>query len=300
MARPAHLPRTNHPIGPRRPRAALLAAACLSAVCLSAAALGGATETTTGNGTTIENATSPAPTPAAVKSRWQQITGLDAEAAEPMLCGNLFVWNSGRGIHAVRLSDGRPPWKDAPNATDSLIFPRGVSARMLRDSRAAAQTPLPAAVAGARVFAVLDGLSARDEFNADAALVCLDMSSAAEGRLAWIAPPPLVIQGDGPPQPTSFDGPPTADAQLVVCVVRSRVPSDWLYLAAFDARDGRPIWTRPLGSAIATDGIDHAARRRTARLQEDRIGVDTLAGTVATFRRDGRPMATAPPHQEKP
>jgi len=237
------------------------------------------------------------PATAAMQAHWRQVAGLEEKTAAPIRCGSLIVWNTGRGVHAVRIADGRHPWKDAPNATDSLIFPRGVSSRALLDRRAARQMPLPPFAAGARVLAVIDGLSASDD-TADtddtAALVCLDMSPAAEGRLAWIAAPPRVVHGDGPPQPTSFAGPPTADANIVVCVVRSRTPSDWLHLVAFDARDGQPIWTRPLGSAIAADGVDHAPRGRIARLQDERIIVNTQAGSVVTFDRDGRLLNTAP------
>lgn len=227
-------------------------------------------------------------------SRLRQIAGIDEATAEPILCGNLIVWNTGRGVHAVRRADGRHPWKETPNATDSLIFPRGVSAHALRETLRPGLPPLPACTAGARVLAVIDGLSATDDSDAAEALVCLDMSPAAEGRLAWIVPPPAVLADDGgPPQPTIFDGPPAADAALVVCVVRSRAPSDWLHLAAFDARDGRTLWTHPLGTAIAADGIDHAPRRRAASLEENMIVVDTRAGTVASFDRAGRPLANA-------
>lgn len=283
--------RINDLIGPGPGRRTAAVIPWLLAACSSGFAL------EIGSGPPGTDDTSPA--------RLRHIAGVDEAATEPILCGELIVWNSGRGVHAVRRADGRHPWKETPNATDSLIFPRGVSAAALQRPRDPGLQPLPACAAGARVVAVIDGLSATAGGRDAGALVCLDMSPTAEGRLAWIVPPPAVLaDDDGPPQPTMFDGPPTADAALVICVVRSRVPSDWLYVAAFDARDGRTLWTRPLGTAIAADGSDHAARGRSAALAENLIRVNTPAGTVATFDRGGRPLesstSSARLRQEKP
>lgn len=215
------------------------------------------------------------------------------EGFERIRCGELVVWNTGRALHAVRFDDGSIPWSASAHPKDSLLFPRGVSAVHLRKAVTTNLPPLPACSSGARAIAILDHVSATDDDNA-AALFCLDCSPAAEGRLAWIAPPPPVVHDGGPPRPTGFDGPPAADAGQVYCVVRSREPADWLHLAAYDLRDGRVIWTRPLGSAIAADGIDHAPRRRTVRLDGGRVGIDTRAGNVVTFDRDGRQINDTP------
>lgn len=219
---------------------------------------------------------------------------------EPIRCGDLLVWNTGRDVHAVRFADGSHPWKDSRDgkdpapATDSLIFPRGVAAARLRAGATKNPPPLTACSSAGRAIAILDGLSATDDELDAAALVCLDLSPAAEGRLAWIAPPPAVVHDGGPPRPTVFDGAPAADAGQVYCVVRSREPADWLHLAAYDLRDGHVIWTRPLGSAIAADGIDHAPRQRIARLEGGQVSVDTRAGDVLTFDRDGRRIHATP------
>ena len=225
---------------------------------------------------------------------------------EPIRCGDLIVWNTGRDVHAVRFADGSQPWKDSRDGkdpspvTDSLLFPRGVAAARLRTGATknlpplAAPSPLAACSSAARAIAILDGISATDDDDDAAALVCLDLSAAAEGRLAWIAPPPAVTHDGGPPRPTVFDGAPAADAARVYCVVRSREPADWLHLAAYDLRDGHVIWTRPLGSAIAADGIDHAPRKRSARLDDGLVTIDTRAGNVAVFSHDGRQLNAMP------
>jgi hypothetical protein len=215
------------------------------------------------------------------------------EGFERIRCGELVVWNTGRALHAVRFDDGSIPWRASAHPKDSLLFPRGVSAARLGTGAATSLPPLAACSTGARAIAILDHVSATDDDDA-AALVCLDCSAAAEGRLAWIAPPPPVVHDGGPPRPTGFDGPPAADAGQVYCVVRSREPADWLHLAAYDLRDGRVIWTRPLGSAIAADGIDHAPRRRTVQLDDRHVRIDTRAGNVATFDRDGRHIDATP------
>lgn len=232
-------------------------------------------------------------------ARFRTIAGIQEKHVEPIRVGDLIVWNTGSGLHAVRLADGSAPWQDSSQSKDSLLFPRGVSAARLRKAATAEPTPLadPAPLAAcssaARAIAILDRVSATDDDDA-AALVCLDCSPAAEGRLAWIAPPPAVVHDDGPPRPTVFDGPPAADAGQAYCVVRSREPADWLHLAAYDLRDGHVTWTRPLGSAIAADGIDHAPRDRRVRCADGVVTVDTRAGKVATFDRGGRTTNAAP------
>lgn len=270
MPRSAHRSRTNPPIGPCRLTGAVLAACAGLASSLAASP-------------TVEDA-----------ARFRAIAGIEADDVEPIRSGDLVVWNTGRSLHAVRLADGSVPWKDPAQPNDSLIFPRGVSAALLRKAASDNLPSLAACSSAGRAIAILDGLSATDDQLDAAALVCLDLSPAAEGRLAWIAPPPAVCHDGGPPRPTVFDGPPAADAGQVYCVVRSLKPADWLHLAAYDLRDGHVIWTRPLGSAIAADGIDHAPRQRMAGLEGGRISVDTRAGTVATCDRDGNRIQATP------
>lgn len=243
-------------------------------------------------------ASSLAASPVADESaRYRAIAGIpeaQEKQVEPIRVGDLIVWNTGSGLHAVRLADGTAPWQDPSQSKDSLLFPRGVSAVRLRKAAVAEPPPLAACSSAARAIAILDRVSATDDDDDAAALVCLDCSPAAEGRLAWIAPPPAVVHDDGPPGSTVFDGPPAADAALVYCVVRSREPADWLHLAAYDLRDGHVTWTRPLGSAIAADGIDHAPRDRRVRCAGGLVTVDTRAGTVATFDRSGQTIDTPP------
>jgi len=230
-------------------------------------------------------------------TRWQ--APLDTDVAAPIttgIGGGLVVWNTGRAIHAVRLADGLHPWRDAPTPADSLVFPRGSQARTrsenhARRDRSAGPAPSVSCVA-ARAIAVIEGTMATDgkadRTGSDALLVCLDLSPAAEGRLAWASPPPPIILDDDEPRSSSFDGPAVADHEVACMVVRSLAPSDWLSLAVFDPRDGRLIWSRPLGPAVGADGVDHARGARQACLAEDRIVVATHAGTVAAFSRDGQ------------
>jgi outer membrane protein assembly factor BamB len=224
-------------------------------------------------------------------TRWQ--APLDTDAATPSIAGRLVVWNTGRAIHAVRLADGLHPWRDAPTAADSLVFPRGSQARGRAEHQPRRDSPPPSVCCvAARAFAVIEGAFAADgtpdHMPTDSLLVCLDLSPAAEGRLAWASQPPTIVLDDGEPRASTFDGPVAADHELACVVVRSLAPSDWLSLAALDPRDGRTIWSRPLGPATGSDGIDHARGARQACLADDRIVVATHAGTVAAFTRDGQ------------
>lgn len=270
MLRSADSPRTIPATGPWRPRG--VAAIALLALASAAGAQPAADEA----------------------ARLHAIAGVDRGEAEPIRCGDLVIWNSGGAVHAVRLADGRPPWRDSPSAADSAVFPRGAAAARLPSGHAKGEPSLRPCCRGNRVVAVLDGLSAGDDATDSAALACLDMSAAAEGRLAWLAPPPTVVADAGDTAQTQFDGPPTADAEHVYCVVRTRQPADWLHLAAYDLRDGRLLWTRPLGSAIAADGLDHAPRGRTVMLRHGRLEVDTAVGASHLFDPDGSPEGPRP------
>ena len=81
---------------------------------------------------------------------------------EPIRCGDLLVWNTGRDVHAVRFADGSHPWKDSRDgkdpapATDSLIFPRGVAAARLRAGATKNPPPLTACSSAGRAIAILD------------------------------------------------------------------------------------------------------------------------------------------------
>lgn len=223
-----------------------------------------------------------------LRIRWQ--APLDADAIAPTIACGLVLWNTGPAVHALRLADGMPPWRAARGPADSLLFPRGVSLVSL-GSRPSRPRPLAMAVTGGSLLAIIDGLAGADGPDATAGqmLACLDLSPAAEGRLAWLAAPPTLVDADAPPRPTLFDGPPVADHEITCAVVRSREPSDWLSLATFDSRDGRLLWTRPLGQATGRDGVDHAPAARSICFAEERIVAATHAGLVVAFERDGRP-----------
>ncbi len=224
-----------------------------------------------------------------LRIRWR--ARIDADPIQPAIAGGLVLWNTGQAVHALRLADGLPPWRAARSPVDSLLFPRGAS-RGRFESRPSRPQPLALAVCGGSALAILAGLSGTDgDVAAEAGpmLACLDLSSSAEGRLAWLAAAPAITDGGERPRPTDFDGPPTFDHEIAAIVVRTREPSDWLSLSIFDSRDGRLLWSRPLGQATARDGIDHAPAVRSVCIAEDRIVAATHAGLIAAFDRDGRP-----------
>ena len=208
----------------------------------------------------------------------------ETQAIRPVVTGGLVLWNSGVAVHALGLAEGRPAW-----AADSVLFPRGVAAGWpaVRGDRPRLSTG-GICVAAGRCFATIErGGKVPERPDDSPLLACLDLSDAAEGRLSWaVMPPPT--GGDRASAGTAFDGPPAADCELCLVVVRGRDPRGLLELAAFDARDGSRRWVRPLGPSAAADGIDHARGVRAACLAEDKIVIATHAGTVAAFFRDGR------------
>lgn len=219
----------------------------------------------------------------------------------PLVSRDLVLWNPGSSVHAVSVDDGLPPWggrlrgaaggRDADRGdADTAIFPRGLASVGDR----AASAPTTVSIAAGRGFAVVVAASSAAVSGPAQALACLDLSAAAEGRLLWLANPPAAAGAIAGPaaasDPVVFDGPPVADFECCAVVVRE--PSGSPALAAFDARDGRRLWTRPLGRAVPADGIDLGRGCRTPCLAEDLIVVATHAGTVAAFARDGRPAWT--------
>lgn len=236
--------------------------------------------------------------------RWHVHTADAVHPAPLTIAAGLVLWNSGREIHAVTIAAGRPAWQftgqpswqPAANARDTLLFPRGAAAAQTP----AAQTPpgqavtVPSAVlatVGNRAYAML-------ERGGGSLLACLDLSAGAEGRLAWVAEAAGLAETEGL-EPFAgrassaatmlFDGQPTADHELCLVVTRRDTPQADLSLAAFDARDGSLRWLRPVGSALARDGVDHARGHRQAGFAEDRILLATHAGSIHAFDRDGTP-----------
>jgi len=205
-----------------------------------------------------------------------------------VVADGLVLWNDGRAIRGVGVDTGLPPWPAAGNGQDALLFPRGMAGLVPargpgRGEPAAAGPP---ATHGGRAFAVIDR-------GGSSLLCCLDLSAAAEGRLAWLVEAAEIGPRAGMDVPgglpLEFDGQPAADDELCVTVVRSRLRSGELSVAAFDARDGSLRWMRPVGAAVTVDGIDPAAGQRQAAFAEDRIVVLTHAGAIGAFGRDGAP-----------
>jgi outer membrane protein assembly factor BamB len=219
---------------------------------------------------------------------WRRdFTAAASAAIEPVISADgLVLWGGGRAVHALRLRDGRAPWATGAADADATLFPRGMAAA----EAAAMPGSAPAVVAGRAYCMLASGGRLRR-------LACLDLSSAAEGRLAWIVdadsllPTDAATTADWAP---AFDGPPAADPELCLVVVRSGPPREELALAALDARDGSPSWIARVGPARSVDGLDHARGRRHACFAEDRVVLATHAGAIHAFARDGRPAWRTP------
>jgi outer membrane protein assembly factor BamB len=187
------------------------------------------------------------------------------------IIGGLVVWNTGRSLHAVAMSDGRPRWRTA-DERDTCLFPRSIGGHPTAPLPACTLPPTAAVGGAGRAYAVID------RGHGGHLLACLDLSDAAAAR----PEPPGSAAGMA-----ACDGPPVADDELCCVVLRADDARGSLALAVFDARDGSPRWTRSLGPAVAGDGGDHARGRRQPCLAEDRIVVDTHAGRLCAFDREG-------------
>lgn len=238
------------------------------------------------------------------KPRWQVQSADKVHPAPLTIAAGLVLWNSGREVHAVTIATGRPAWQPAwqptANARDTLLFPRGVASGQTPAAQKAGQTPPGQAftVPLAALATVRNRAYAMLERNGGSLLVCLDLSAGAEGRLAWVAEAQGLAEAEGL-EPFAgrassaatliFDGQPTADHELCLIVARRDTPQSELLLAAFDARDGSLQWLRPVGSALARDGVNYARGHRQAGFAEDRILLATHAGSIQAFDRDGTP-----------
>ena len=226
----------------------------------------------------------------AAGDEWEWVAGQDDEACPsvPAVAGRLLVWNDGRSLRGAAIDTGGPPWPmgDADRAT--LLFPRGLSGLPAPDmpgERRPQVMPAPAAAAG-RIHAVIPR-------GGGGWLCCLDLSAAAEGRLMWRTDAVGLCRAAGGTAPAvEFDGQPVADHESCLVIVRAGGRRGDLSLVACDARDGGLCWIRPLGPAVTAAGLDPARGLRQAAFAEDRIVVDTHAGSLEAFDRDGTPAWT--------
>ncbi len=207
--------------------------------------------------------------------RWSRpLPGSDLPAApiaEPKWAGAVVAWQSGNAVHALLAADGRPAWRSG-KTPDAALFPRGSAPGR------AADRPGWLAPAGHLVFAAVE------PEPAGAVLLCLDCSTTAEGRLAWAT---------GMPEAAAVcDGPPAADAELCAVVFRPADDRAALAIVVVDARDGRLLWQRPCGTALARDGRDHGRGCRGPLLHEGLVVVADHAGSVTAFTRSGQPAWT--------
>lgn len=223
------------------------------------------------------------------------VAGRSTAAGPPTVGGGLVVWSTAHAVHAVSLADGGPAWPAGAPA-DTLVFPRGGPpfAEIGRGPDASAGEPLPVVLSTARRgFAVLD--LGRDGTR----LVCLDLTDRAQGRLAWSTSAADVpnLPSHSPSRgtsrsPATFVGPPAVDDEICAVVLRTDDGRGGLTLAVFDARDGSLRWSHDLGPSAAEDDTRGPRRCRRPCLAEDRIVVDTLAGTLRGFDRDGAAIWT--------
>lgn len=206
--------------------------------------------------------------PEAWRVRWSR----PVTAGPVVGVASIIAWIDDAAVHGVRAVDGLPPWRSQPSGVTRL-FPRR-AAGWPRETPIAVRSSSTLAVAGHLLYAVID--SADD----GPMLVCLDCSSAAEGRLLWSSPPPAGL--------SLFDGPPIADDELCLIVARGADGRGMLELVAYDALDGSIVWRRPLGMPTSRDGFDHGRGLRLPVLHEGLVIVADHAGGVSAFHRDGR------------
>lgn len=169
-------------------------------------------------------------------ARWGMRWSRPLAAASPRpVVGNGFVaWCDPRGLNLVRLIDGEPPWGERGHR-ETLLLPD-------RTDPALAGVDVgccPPALAAGRLFAVLHLPDSAGK--AEASVVAIDLAAAAEGRLIWMRP--LGVLEDGP-LPKEFAVALAADDSC--CLVAGMDPEEGGFLAAHDARDGRPLWRQAL------------------------------------------------------
>lgn len=205
-------------------------------------------------------------------SRWQQRWSRPVTAARqplvPVWAGPIVAWAGDQSVHAVDAANGRPAWRG--EATPDTTLVHGGSIVRREGDRAGTVTSF-----GHLVFA---GLKRQP---AGMVLTCLDCSPSAQGRMAWAT--------DVAADTAASDGGVAADGELCAIVCRPADERAPLTLVVCDSRDGRILWRRPCGTAIAADGRDHGRGRRTPFLHEGLVIVADHAGSVTAFTRAGQP-----------
>jgi outer membrane protein assembly factor BamB len=179
--------------------------------------------------------------------RWQQKRAVRSDTAEPIMMSltstafdedaELVFWHESGSIHARRCSDGQAPWGERSSSpfSDRLFPPIGDAT-----TRAPAWAPC---VDNDRLLSVLSIAmppSAVPDRRVIHQLICLDITSAAEGRLMWSLQLPVSEKGRAG-RPVTGRG--LLEERLAfVCLQDESTELCCVRLA-----DGQLLWRRPLG-----------------------------------------------------
>jgi hypothetical protein len=179
--------------------------------------------------------------------RWQQKRAVQSDTAEPLMMSltstavdddaELVFWHESGSVHARRCSDGKAPWGERSSSpfSDRLFPPIGDAT-----TRAPAWAPC---VDNDRLLSVLSitmSPSATPDGTVIHQLICLDITSAAEGRLMWSLRLPVSDKGRAG-RPVTGRG--LLEERLAfVCLQDERTELCCVRLA-----DGKLLWRRPLG-----------------------------------------------------
>lgn len=252
-----------------------------------------------GNASTDAAHVPPAVTVRPWREQWRAVV---SPSARPVIAtsAGLVVWKGGQALHAVALGSGGAAWprgrgprgEQWGDPRSTVIFPTGLAAG--GGAVAAADGSGRPAVAGVRCHAIV-GLGDGSE-----RLVCLDISTAAEGRLVWAADArslgaaidrlrrssgrslPAGVAAEGT---IAYRGEPAADHESCAVVIATPAAVEERFLAVFRVADGRLAWVRPLPAAGTARGVGPRPF-----FIEDRIVVVTETGTLVAHDRQGTPV----------
>jgi len=208
----------------------------------------------------------------------------------PVVAGETLFVSNGESVFAFTASSGQPKWSEtAEPARDpqaSVIHALADPVAPKRPIDGHARHSL--SVYGDRLYARL-GTSitgkAKQETNAHSELVGLDVGDG-EGKLVWRIDAKEIDPQDplSVASPWCFEGPPAADSQRVLVVLRRSLPQEQLNVACFDADTARLIWNRKVGITVAsTEEAVNSTSHLELTVAEDTAFVSTDAGTIVAI-----------------
>ncbi len=217
-------------------------------------------------------------------------SGTEVGEMIPVVVGETLFMSNGESVFAFDATTGRPRWSETaepardPQASVIHSLADPIAPKLSIDGRARHSLTAYGDRLYARLGTSITG-KAKQETNAHSELVGLDVGDG-EGKLVWRIDAKEIDPQDplSVASPWCFEGPPAADSQRVLVVLRRSLPQDQLNVACFDADTALLLWNRKVGITVAsTEEAVNSTSHLELTVAEDSAFVSTDAGAIVAI-----------------